>query len=188
MFGLVAVAVMASMAFAVSTASATTLDGPGGILKAGSVIDASLSGLETAKLEAGTTVLDECSGGTLQGVTASETGTFLPGTVAKSSTTWSGCSKTTDTLSGGEMEFHWTSGSNGSFWLSELNVTVNTIFGSCVYGYGLLTKTVGEIKGGSPATLTINTFTHRTSGLCPETATWRANYTITNPSTLKVTS
>lgn len=191
MLGAAAIALMALMAFTASSALATTLENGSGTLKSGSAIDASLSGAENAKLEtSGGTILDECSGSTIEGVTGNESALYIAGVVAKADTTWSGCSKTTNTLSGGEFEIKWTSGSNGSFWLSELTTTVNTIFGSCIYGYNLLTQTVGEVKGGSPATLAINTFIRRMSGsaLCPEIATLRANYTITGPSTFRVTS
>lgn len=190
MLGLAAVTAVSSMMFVTSSASATTLNNGSETLKAGSVIAASLTGTETAKLEAGSTVLDECSGGAIEGVTGNETGTFIAGFISKAGTIWSGCTKTTTTLSGGEFEFKWTSGSNGSFWLSELEVTVNTIFGSCVYRYNLLTKTVGELIGGSPATLTVNATALKQSGsfACPSEARWTANYTVTVPTTLKAMS
>lgn len=185
MLSLAAVAAMALMAFVASSASATTLDGPGGTaLPAKTAIDASLTGSETAKLEAGSTVLDECSGGTVEGVTSNETGTTVNGTVATKDLTWSGCSKTTTTLAGGELSI----ASNGSVSGTGFEVTVNSIFGSCTYGLGT-GKTLGTLVSGTPATLAINAKVSKVAGggLCPAEPTWTANYTVTSPTTLTVT-
>lgn len=187
MLSLAAVAAMALMAFVASSASATTLNNGTEVLKKGAAIDASLTGSETAKLESGSTILDECSGGTVEGVTDNETGSAVTGTVSKANLTWSGCTKTTNTLAGGSLSITYTSGSNGSVTGSGFEVTVNTIFGSCVYGLGGGTN-LGTLVGGTPATLSINTSVTKISGnfACPGTATWTANYTVTSPATLKV--
>jgi hypothetical protein len=188
MLGLAAVAAMALMAFA-GSASATIIESGSGQLLKGSAIDASLTGSETAKLEAGSLVLDECTGGTVEGITSnngSSTET-VKGEVSKANLTWSGCSRTTNTLAGGNLEIHWTSGANGTLTATGFEVTVSTIFGSCIYGFGTTAKNLGEVKGGTPATLSIKTSVPKISGPCPSESNWTANYTVTNPGTLRVT-
>lgn len=189
MFGLVTAAATAMMAFTIASASATTLSNGSETLKSGSAIDASLTGTETAKLEAGSTILDECTGGTAEGVTFGNSGSVIFVNIEPSDLTWSGCTKTTDTEEGGSLSISWTSGSNGSVSGSGFRVKINTIFGPCVYGLGSGTH-LGTLVGGTPATLAINTSVTKSTGniACPATATWTANYTVTKPSTLTVQS
>lgn len=190
-WSLAAVASMALMALTASTASATTLDGPSGVLKSSSTIDASLTGSETARLEVGSTILDECSGGTAKIVTFGESGETIFGTVDQNALTWSGCTRTTTTEEGGSLAIAWTSGSNGAIVAWDFKVTVGSIFGSCIYGFGENTTALGTVVGGSPATLSIGTTVYKREPSpfsCPSQATWTANYTVTSPTTLKVTN
>ena len=179
--GLAAIAGMAVMAFVgAGTASATvackTTTTPCGSLA--TELDASLSG--TATLSAEGITLDTCSAGTVKGpVTEQGSTKTLKITV---DTTWTNCTQTTTQNEHGTLEIHWISGTdNGTVTATGFVVTVNTIFGSCTYGFGTTPKDLGEIKGGAPGTLAINTSVPRISGPCPATATWVANYTVTTP-------
>lgn len=153
---------------------------------AGTEIDASLTGSESMKLEAGATVLFECSKGTIKGTTtnAGSSTETVKETIAKANVTWGDCTKTLDMLAGGEFEFHWSSGTNGTLTAKGLEITINTIFGSCVLGYGNTPKDLGAVIGGSPATIAISTSLPKISGLCPSESTWTANYTFTSPTPL----
>lgn len=196
--GLAAIAAMALMAFVASSASATTLDGVGGaVLPAGTEIDASLASGKSAVLSTtGGITLDTCTAGTVKGTTDNETGTTVTGSVATSGLTWgaekTACTNTTTTLEGGKLHIEWISGtSNGTVTGSGFKVTVFTpsIGVTCSYTLGTGTH-LGELIGGTPATLAINATVKGAAGnsiLCPASAVWTANYTVTTPTTLKVT-
>ncbi|HET7455473.1 MAG TPA: hypothetical protein VFJ76_08135 [Solirubrobacterales bacterium] len=187
--GLALVAAAALMAFlGAGTASATKLceDKACTVDYAkGTKIVSTLSGsaiLETT----GGTVLDTCTGGEVNGKTSETEGEPLSGSI--SALTWSGCSKTTDTTATGELKIKATSGGNGEVEGVGSSVTVSGIFGtSCVYGTGTGTK-LGELQGGTPATLAISALVPRTvaNALCPAETRWTASYTVTSPTSLFV--
>jgi hypothetical protein len=191
MLGLAAVAAMALMAFA-GTASATELYSGATTLKAGTVIDASLTGsaiLETT----GGTVLNTCTGGTVKGKTANNGG---PAETVKGNIeelTWTGCTRETITTKPGALEIHHIAGTkDGTVIGSGSEVTINGLFGtSCVYGTGPGTH-LGTLKGttAGDATLAIKATVPLTipNWLCPSTAVWNANYTVTQPTPLHVTA
>ncbi len=192
MLSLAAVAAMALMAFGAGSASATKLYSGATGLGAGTTIDASLSGsasLETTEGE----VLNTCTGGTVKGKTSNAGGsaeTYVSGSIE--SLTWTGCTRTTTTIKNGSLKIDYTSGKNGSVIGEGSEVTINGIFGSsCVYGTGTGTN-LGSLVGSTTgsATLAIKATVPRTSGgfLCPSTAVWNANYTVTSPSPLHVTA
>lgn len=191
MIGLAAVAAMALMAFSAGTASATTLHGVGGaVLPKNTEIDASLT--ESAKLTAAGVTLDTCTSGTTKGLTANETGETITGEVAAANLTWGGCTNTTTTLEGGTLHIAWTSGNNGKVTGSGFKVTVFTpsIGVTCSYTLGGGTA-LGELIGGTPATLSINATVKGAPGnsiLCPTEAGWVAKYTVTTPTTLTVSN
>jgi hypothetical protein len=185
---LAAVAALAMMALAAS-ASATALKGAGGTaLGAGTLIEGALSKnavLETISGEK----LNECTASSLVGKTSNAGSATETVKGAINLLTWSGCEKATSTLSTGELEIHWISGTtNGTVTGKSTEVTINGIFGSsCVYGTGTGTD-LGVLKGGTPATIEISTIVPRISGgfLCPTEARWTAAYKVTNPGTLNV--
>ncbi len=191
MLSLAAVAAMALMAFGAGTASATELyqlktSAAPATLAKGTVIDASLTG--SAKLESGGEVLDTCTGGTVKGktTTAGSSTSTVSGNIEE--LTWTNCTKPTTTVKNGSLEIHHISGgTSGTVTGSGSEVTINGIFGtSCVYGTGAgtdLGTLVGATGPHSHATLAINTSVPRISGgfLCPSTAVWNANYTVTSP-------
>lgn len=179
--GLAAVAAMALMAFVgAGSASATTLSSTNGNLPKGTVIHATLTKGSTAILESGSTVLDTCTESTIKGTTSNETGPSVEGPIEVLS--WGGCTHTTDTVAGGNLAITWTSGTNGTLAGKGSKVTVSTIFGSCTYGTSETGTTLGEVKGGNPATIAISTTVPLIEGgfSCPSTSTWTANYTVTS--------
>jgi hypothetical protein len=194
MLGLAAVAAAALMAFVgAGTASAsvlcsTTTTPCTSPWKTGTVMDFSLVG--TAKLTTTEgTVLDTCTGGTVKGNLEQGTSTATAkGNVTAANLTWSGCTSTTDTLTGGTLEIHNIAGtSNGTVTAKEFRVTVDSFLGSCVMtvgtGVDLGTLTEGKAgTGSSPdVTLHVNAVVKRESGLCGETALWNATYVLTEP-------
>jgi hypothetical protein len=196
MLGLAAMAVAATMAFAVSSASATELYSGATTLKSGTTIESSLSG--TASLTTtGGTVLDTCTGGGVTGKTTNTggAGVSVTGSVATSGVTWSGCTGTTDTLEGGTQEWFFTSGTEATVKGKGFKVTVlaSEFFGgTCSYTLGTGT-TLGTLKGSttSNATLAVNIVVNGATGnsfLCPSDTKWVANYTVTNPKPLHATN
>ena len=190
-FGLAAMAAMALMAFIASSASATALYSNTTKQGAGTEINATLTG-GTATLETlEGTVLDTCKGGGVAGKTNNAGGAGVSVTGTIESLTWSECTKTTDTLNPGSLEIHWISGTkNGTLTAIDAEVTINTIFGSCVYGSAKalnLGTVVGSTTGN--ATMEINTKVPKISGnfACPAESRWTASYTVTTPSPLHVT-
>ncbi|MGN6274963.1 MAG: hypothetical protein ACTHNP_03415 [Solirubrobacterales bacterium] len=190
--GLAAVAAAALMAFVgAGTASATTLckttSTPCASLA--TTLESSLETGKTAKLEAGGIVLDECSESGVSGTIEEQGSTVTAkGKVKKENLTWgTTCTHTTDTLAGGELEVHAiTSSDNGTVTATGFEVTVNTIFGSCIYGFRTEHKDLGTLEGGTTPKLVINTNVPLISGPCPTTSTWNATYLVTNPKPLYV--
>lgn len=193
MLGLAAVAAMALMAFVgAGSASATVLckTAPvGGVCPegwdyaAGTEGTASLTESLVLETKEGT-ILDTCSGSTVQS-TLSNTGSAAETIKSKlSSITFTGCTKTTDTINPGSGEVHWIAGtSNGTLTTFSTEVTVNTIFGSCVYGAKATGTDYGTTVGGNPGSLTLNTLIPRVSGnfACPAEARITGKYVATNP-------
>jgi len=187
--GLAAMAIAAVMAFTAASASATELYGNGTTLKAGTLLTSTLSG--TASLTTtGGTVLDTCTGGSVSGKTSNtgSSGVAVSGNVEKTGVTWTGCTKTTDTLEGGSLEIAYTSGLNGSVSGKGFKVTVEMVAefgGTCSYTLGTAGTKLGELKGATSgdATLAINAVVNGASGnsfLCPSDTKWVANYTVTS--------
>ncbi|MGN6276276.1 MAG: hypothetical protein ACTHNP_10165 [Solirubrobacterales bacterium] len=189
--GLAAMAAMAVMAFAASSASATVLSGSGGNLPKGTVIDASLEKGTTAILEVGSTTLDTCTASTIKGKTtnAGGAGVAVEGNIE--TLTWgeagTSCSSPTTTIKTGKLSISWTSGNNGTLVGKGTEVTIQTIFGSCVYGTSEAGTTIGTVEGGSPAKISISTSLPLLSGPCPNPGTWTAHYTVTEPNPLLIT-
>jgi hypothetical protein len=211
MLGLAAAAAMALMAFiGAGSASATvlcktntTLDcaGSGWDYPASTNFEATLEG-GTATLEVGTTVLDTCTGSRVLGASentgsASETvGVQVAPRITEEpkesgmfkeekGLTWEGCTRTTNTLEEGTLEIHHVtgvSGVEGTVTAKNFRVTVATIFGSCIYGYGAEAKDLGTINAG---TFKVTAEVPKISGNCPGTsAVWTAAYNITQPTPL----
>lgn len=158
------------------------------IYSTGQALEASLKEKTSAVLElTGGTVLDECTSSTLKGKTTNTGSSSEAVKASIESLSWSGCTKTTDTLKSGSLEFAWIAGTdNATLTGKETEWTVNTIFGTCTYGFGTGTD-LGTITGGSPATIGVNVVLKEIKGLCPEEARWTAEYTFTAPTPLYFT-
>jgi hypothetical protein len=196
--GVVAVAAMAMMAFAASSASATALYNGATKLVVGATVD--FSNVGTAKLTntAGTEVLDECTGSTVQGslTNAGGAGVAVQGNI--STLSWTGCSFPTSTDNFGGLEVIAILDKEGKATTegtikanAEIGVTINPFFfGVCKYGVNK-GEHLGVVKSASTgtATFTANATANKLIGsnvACPETTKWTATYTSTTPDQLRV--
>jgi hypothetical protein len=196
MLGLAAIAAMGLMAFlGAGSASATVICKTNAdpcpsawMVNSGEELSATLEG--TAALEStGGETLDTCTGGSVSGPTE-QTGSATETVSIKSSITqvaWSGCTATTDTVSGGTTEFHKINGVNAfTVTVRETKVTVNIFGVSCVYGFESTYKDIGKFIPAEPpkkARMEISTIVPKTSGgfLCPSETRWTATYVATSP-------
>jgi hypothetical protein len=191
MFGLAAMAAMALMGLVAASASATALYSGATKQAVGAEIKSSLTTGGTASLTTTEgTELDTCTISEVNGTISNAGGASatVSGNVTKLH--WTNCTVTTHTLALGTLEIHWTSGVNGTLTGSGFEVTTNTkLFGSCVFTLGTGT-TLGTLTGSTTgdAVMDINAVATRKSGLCPSTAKWVANYTVTTPTPLHVTA
>lgn len=69
--------------------------------------------------------------------------------VPAASITWGGCSATTTTVSGGEIEFHWINATNNAS-LTGKGISVKFVGGglTCIYGFGATMIPIGTFTGG----------------------------------------
>jgi len=98
----------------------------------------------------------------------------------------------TNTLKAGNLSIHHIAGTdNGTLTLTGgYEVTINTIFGTCVFGSGEALD-MGKITGGSPATInTEKAVLPKISGnaACPSHGVSSAQFTVTSPSSLYVSA
>jgi hypothetical protein len=187
--GPIAAAAMALMAFlGAGSASATVLckeavtTGCTNDYPAGTALEGTLRG-GTMSFEVGSTVLVTCTGSTILGGTENTGGAGVAVGVNVSSLTWSGCTKTTTTLRIGTLALSHIAGTdNASVTAREFEITISTIFGSCIYGYGTEAKILGVFDGGASAIFQAVAEVPKISGNCPgSSATWTAAYNVTNP-------
>lgn len=102
--------------------------------------------------------------------------------------TFGKCNHGVNVLAGGKLEVHWIEGThNGTVTSKEAEVTVSILGVSCTYGSGAGIS-IGDLTGGTMATMDISTVVQRVAGgfLCPATARWAAKYTVTEPEPLYV--
>jgi hypothetical protein len=197
MLSLAVMAVAAVTAFAATSASATELYSGATTQKSGTAIESSLSGTDSLTTTGGT-VLDTCTGGTFSGKTTNNggAGVNITFSVAKTGLTWSGCTKTTDTLEGGTLEIAWTSGTNGTVTGKGFKTTIvvsEEFGGTCSYTLGIGGTHLGTLLGGlsTGATFSFNAVINgdaSNSFLCPADVKWVANYIVTSPKPLHATN
>jgi len=125
--------------------------------------------------------LNKCTGSTAKGKLEKAEGVTGP----VESLTWSGCTFTTTTLKAGKLEVtNASTAHNGTVKADGITeVTINIgAFGSCIYGAEAGTD-LGELKEGKPATFVASAVIKRLGSnfLCPSTAKWTAEYTLTEP-------
>jgi hypothetical protein len=194
---LVAIAAMTLSAFA-GTASATVLckeaittgcAAAGKAYPAGTLIKRSLEG--SSILSSGETTLGTCTEGQFTSEITN---------AGSSTTTVSGPNKTTDlencanpvhTVALGMLEIHHIAGTDNGTVTASGSVTGYTIFGThCVYESGT-GKDLGELKGGSSASLNVNVTTNEAEPkkfICADTTTWQASFRFTTPTPLYVSA
>lgn len=178
--GLAAMAAMALMVFGAGSASAAELYSTGVTVNAGTNVVGSLeSGTSTLTTTDGKTIVDTCTGSSVNGTVNAYTGGDA--TVAISALTWTGCSVKTETLTNGALGVS----SLGTVTGTGSVVTVGFGGVSCRYGTGTGTHlgSMGEAK------LAFNAVVNEQepkSFLCPDTTKWVANYTLTSPHALTV--
>lgn len=194
--GLAVVAAMVVMAFAgAGSASATVLckttpvnnDCPKGWdYEAGTKIEATIEkGGSVLFEETSGNSVNTCGGGAVKGKTTSTGSGTETVTVPDEELTWSACTALITTIGSGSLEMHADDEHNASVTSKGIELTINTIFGSCFYGTGGSTP-IGAIKSGEVATMEINSVFSKVSGAitCPATIRWTSKYKITSPSPL----
>jgi hypothetical protein len=190
-FGLSAAIAMALLAIlGVSFASATELYSGSTTLSKGTKISASMSGSSTLESTDGTLV-GTCTGGNIEGFTSNTGGPTEAVSTELTGLSWSGCSFTTDTLSIGDLNINYTSGSNGTISGAEIKWTMPTAV-TCRYGTGSGT-TLGTVTGTTEtskhATIDIDAVINEQepkSAFCPDTTRWKATYAVTTPTGFNV--
>jgi len=177
-------AVVAAMALA-STASATVLEGSGGNLPKGTLVE--MTGTN-AVIKAGFSTV-ECSHSELDWKTsnAGGAGETVEGNI--NGLKYSGCNMTVTVFKTGKIIVHHTSGSNGSVTSEGAEMTVNNHSISCTYGTPNATP-IGTISGGGPALLEGEALLARVAGgfLCAQTGQWSNRHIATTPVPLYVTA
>jgi len=187
MLGLGALAATALTAFAASTASATTLE-IGGVPQNKEVtISASLkTGTSAVLRTTGEAFANTCTESTVHGETTAPytNTTYVTGPIT--TLTFDKCTEEPVTVDKpGKLYVHWESGTNGTVFSEEAEVTVPTPFGkvNCKTGTGTKIGTLTGVASGN-ATMHINGVLN--CGFLLPSAVWTGTYTVTSPSGLGV--
>jgi hypothetical protein len=155
------------------------------VYAAGTAISSTLSG--SAEFIVGSEILGTCTESTVKAKTASKEGETVP--LSVESLTWGKCTHPTKTAANGEMSIESISATkNGTVRGKGMKVTVLAFgFIDCIYGTGSGFISLGKLTGGSEPILAVEAKVLRLEGaFCPETATWKATYTVTEPHALFV--
>ncbi|MGN6816372.1 MAG: hypothetical protein ACTHK3_09860 [Solirubrobacterales bacterium] len=189
---LAAMACAAFMAFVgASSASATVLcktnltegcAAAGWAYPAGTVIESSSTNSGT--LKAGGITLDTCTGSTIKGKTSNAGSSTETVKGPNEEINWGTCTNETKTITNGELEIHHIAGTdNGTMTSNGTEVTVKTIFGSCVYS----ASDIGTLVGGNPASIEVKELSVKlVSGPCPSETKWTQSFAVTSPKPLFV--
>jgi hypothetical protein len=162
-------------------------------LVAGSELKASLASETSVKITSlEGTVLDTCTASSISGNTANSGGITqtVRFPVAAANWGWGGCTDPITTLEGGELEFHWISGTTNSkvTGIGFKFTLKSTLLGPCTYTFGKGTD-IGVFTGttgGSKGSLDFNAVLTRLSpdpdsGFCPTALKYNDTFTITTP-------
>lgn len=195
-----ALAAVALMAFAgASTASATVLcknnaseESCSEKYPAGTAITASLVAGTKARIATEFKTI-ECSKASMAGKTTSEGGPISTISVPLTTYVFTECNCEVKVLKTGELEQHKVAFFfNGTTTArnAEITVTCSTIFGTVHCLYDTTNTHLGNTLGGNPAKISAGAITPRTptNGLCSAEAELIAEYEITVPKPLYVTS
>jgi hypothetical protein len=197
MFGLAAVAIMAMALLGAGSASATVLCKENAIpcpeakiYKAKTNVTATVEAKTSMVFKStGGSTLDTCSGGRIEGETENvgKKGEAVKIKLAQFS--FFECTFATFVRELGPLEINYIGPeTRGTFTLKKTKVTINTAFGSCVYGVGEPAIDIGTAKGTTetPATLSVLAVVSKFEGsvVCPTTVVWEASYDFTEPTPL----
>ncbi|MGN6664438.1 MAG: hypothetical protein ACTHK6_09595 [Solirubrobacterales bacterium] len=188
MIGLAAVAAAALMAFS-GSASATTLTcGAGLTCPPGTQIKAKLKEGASVVAGSGMTSKAQCLESTITGKTQNVGSSTETVTIAIEGLTFASCNCGDKILKKGTLEVHtqgMTENNNGTVTSSGTEVTFNCSGFDCAWTTA--STDLGVLTGGKPAVLAIKATLNGPGGLaCGMTATWEAEYEITEPTTLLV--
>jgi len=187
-FGLTALAAALMALFAVGTASATIIESEGGALPAGTSITAESEGKVRLDAQIGTI---ECNKSHLGGKSTNAGGAAVNVTFNVESLSWSECNATVTVLNKGTLSIAHSSGSNGTLFGSDQEVTVVFDGFHCIFS--TKNTNLGTVTGGTNATLHISGTLQRAIGsgsgvFCGQTAPWTGSYKVTTPSPFRVTA
>ena len=129
-----------------------------------------------------------CTEGTIKGKITKKGGAGATVIIGLEEWTWTNCTHTTVTIAAGELEVHnIVNTDNGT--ITGRNTKWTTVINgiTCTYGFGNGVD-IGDLTGGFPATIDIDTVLSRQGGgfLCPETMTLTASFLVTEPKPLFV--
>lgn len=156
----------------------------------GTILDFSATGGSMKGTDSNGQVISTCTVGTIKLFTGNPGSTTETVSGNIQQLTWSGCNQTTDTVANGSFEIHWIEGTHNGTVTGKNSQWTTQIFGvSCTYGTGTGTH-LGTLTGGAAPELSISTTIVKTAGgfLCPSTAGWDAEYVLTEPHALFVTT
>jgi len=108
--------------------------------------------------------------------------TTVLGKVAAPGITWGLCSATTTTVSGGEVEFHWISGTTNAT-VTGKGISVKFEGGglTCIFGFGPAMINIGTFTGGLVPRIHLNAVTTKQAGssaLCQTSAVMVGEYEV----------
>lgn len=179
-----AASVMALMGIGASVASATTLE-VGGVSKSEAVsITLTLAPGSTMVLgSTAGTLQNTCTSSHMQGASVSPfSGTTV--SVPLTTLTTGGCNFPVTADNPGKLEIEWTSGTNGTVYSSESQVTVGTAFGTlnCKVAKALM----GTLTGVASGHATLDVKSVGNCGFLLPSILWEAQYVVTSPTGLGV--
>ena len=202
MLGIAAVAAMSFMAFAVSSASATTLENTGVTQNSSVTITASLlSGTKAVLSRTDGSLANECTESHAHGYTTVFTGTHVVGTFTGHTThdkstgqkpedglKFSGCTREVEVVDPGTLRVTHISGTtDGTVESLGAIVRVGSPFGTlnCQTGEG---TDVGRITGSATKNATMDISGVINCGFLVPTALWVGTYEVTSPHALGISA
>ena len=161
----------------------------------GETLHLTLKSGTSMKLTSGGSTIATCSEsamhGTLEAWTGDPTYQNILNTSGSGGLSWGGCSQTTHTVNSGTLDIDWISGTHNGTVTGTLAEWTTNIFGvSCTYGFAEAGTHLGTLTGGAEPILTIATTVVKKAGgfLCPATAGLDAEYVVTAPHAVFVTT
>ena len=208
MLGIAAVAAMSFMAFAVSSASATTLEVNGSTVTTQTITASLKSGTKAVLARTDGSLANECAVSHGHGIAETQvdevagvktwtvTGPFTghtakqkeEGQKPEDGLSFSSCTRPVTVHDPGTLKVDWTSGTDGTVTSEGADVTVGSPFGTltCKTGEG---TPIGTLTGtdGTPAEhAELDVSAVLNCGFLVPSATWKGTYVVTTPTKLGV--